>query len=144
MLQVIRIRGKYCAEFSTSAIVESILENAQIRLTFAKVIHINRSRWFWNGIISIQNNNNNNNNKGKQEPASITFQENMLHLSFLFESTISVAQSIPIQIEPPELSSPFKLANSATFAENTKIFGIFKAAKRIYSSNTNAINHKSV
>lgn len=68
----------------------------------------------------------------------------MLHLSCIFESTISVNQTIPHEIDPPEISSHSKLANSAEFMGNANTVGIFKAANRIYSSNVNAVKHSAV
>lgn len=65
----------------------------------------------------------------------------MLHLLFLFESTISERQSFPMQIEPPETSSK---SATAQFIRKAKTFGIFNAAKRIYSSNINTIDKISV
>lgn len=73
----------------------------------------------------------------------------MLHLSWIFESTISAYQSILNEIEPPEISSissllHCQLANSAEFMENAKTSGIFEATNRIYSSNVNAVDHIDV
>lgn len=65
----------------------------------------------------------------------------MLHLLFLFESTNSDCQSIPMQIEPPETSSK---SATAQFIKKAKTFGIFNAANRIYPSNISTIDKISV
>lgn len=68
----------------------------------------------------------------------------MLHLSCIFEWTTSATQSTQNEIEPPEITTPIRLANPTVFMENAKAVGIFNAANRMYSSNNNAVNHKTV
>lgn len=69
----------------------------------------------------------------------------MLHLLFLFESSISECQSNSIRIEPPETSTQsYSTSSEIIFVKKAKTFGISNTANGVYSSNINTVKQISV